>query len=84
MKLSVSNSSVLNLPILKAASIISAILFATTACAQSPQTVNVSKTQSFQSSAVATKLSANVDSKLRQVLKQAGIKAQITSIVASN
>ena len=84
MKLSVSNSSVLNLSILKAASIISAILFATTACAQSPQTVNVNKTQSVQSSAVATKSSADVDSKLRQVLKQAGIKAQITSIVASN
>lgn len=89
MKLSVSKSSLLKLPVLKATSIISAILFATTACAQSPQSMNVGQNQHVQSSSVTAKVNANqvsasIDSQLRQVLQQAGIKAQITSITPSN
>ena len=84
MKLAISKFPKLKLPVLRSATIISAILVATTACAQLPQTKNVSQNQNVQSSAVTAKLSASVDSKLRQVLQQAGIKAQITSIAASN
>lgn len=79
-------------PILKSASLISAILLATTACAQqstsdviknnnspAPQTVaNIQSTQAATGS-----MSKAVDSQLRQLLSQADIKTQITSIVPS-
>lgn len=73
-------------PTFKFASIISAILLATTACAQ-PAATNAAggnANQSIQKSTLAAKtISATVDSRLRQVLTQAGIKTQITAIVPS-
>lgn len=73
-------------PVFKLASIMSAILLATTACAQpaTSQAVSGNAKQSVQNTPVAGKVSATVDSRLRQVLTQAGIKTQITSIVPSN
>lgn len=70
MKSSVSKPSLLNLSVLKATSVISAILFATTACAQSPQSRNVGQNQHVQSSSVTAKVNANqvsasIDSQLR-------------------
>jgi len=73
------------LPVLKSASLISVILLATTACAQ-PSSADANSnnvTQSTTNSQVAQAVSATVDKRLRQVLTQAGIKTQITSIVPS-
>jgi protein-disulfide isomerase len=73
------------LPVLKSASLISIILLATTACAQ-PSSADANSnnvTQSTTNSQVAEAVSATVDKRLRQILTQAGIKTQITSIVPS-
>jgi len=73
------------LPVLKSASLISIILLATTACAQ-PSSADAKSnkvTQSTTSSQAVQVVSANVDKRLRQILTQAGIKTQITSIVPS-
>ncbi|MGE6326319.1 disulfide isomerase DsbC N-terminal domain-containing protein [Psychrobacter sp. NPDC078370] len=75
----------MTLPVLKSASLISVILLATTACAQ-PSSADANSnnvTQSTTNSQVAQAVSATVDKRLRQVLTQAGIKTQITSIVPS-
>ena len=75
----------MTLPVLKSASLISVILLATTACAQ-PSSADAKSnkvTQSTTSSQAAQVVSANVDKRLRQILTQAGIKTQITSIVPS-
>ena len=75
----------MTLPVLKSASLISIILLATTACAQ-PSSADANSnnvTQNTTSSQAAQTLSATVDKRLRQVLTQAGIKTQITSIVPS-
>lgn len=75
----------MTLPVLKSASLISVILLATTACAQ-PSSADVNSnnvTQNTINSQVAEAVSAAIDKRLRQVLTQAGIKTQITSIVSS-
>ena len=75
----------MTLPVLKSASLISVILLATTACAQ-PSSADANSnnvTQSTKNSQVAQAVSATVDKRLRQILTQAGIKTQITSIVPS-
>lgn len=76
--------------ILKSASLTGIVLLATTACAQPNATdmTNKAGQQSsvqLQSKQVAGTVSkSSVDSRLRQVLAQAGIKTQILSIVPSN
>jgi len=73
------------LPVLKSASLISVILLATTACAQ-PSSADANSnnvTQSTTNSQATQTVSATVDKRLRQILTQAGIKTQITSIVPS-
>jgi len=73
------------LPVLKSASLISVILLATTACAQ-PSSADANSnnvTQSTTNSQATQTVSVTVDKRLRQVLTQAGIKTQITSIVPS-
>ncbi|MEH6668612.1 MAG: disulfide isomerase DsbC N-terminal domain-containing protein [Psychrobacter sp.] len=75
----------MTLPVLKSASLISVILLATTACAQ-PNSADANSnnvTQSTTNSQATQTVSAAVDKRLRQVLTQAGIKTQITSIVPS-
>ena len=75
----------MTLPVLKSASLISVILLATTACAQ-PNSADANSnnvTQSTTNSQATQTVSATVDKRLRQVLTQAGIKTQITSIVPS-
>ncbi|QOD12774.1 thioredoxin fold domain-containing protein [Psychrobacter sp. 28M-43] len=75
----------MTLPVLKSASLISVILLATTACAQ-PSSADANSnnvTQNTQNSQADQAVSATVDKRLRQVLTQAGIKTQITSIVPS-
>ncbi|MDN3447457.1 thioredoxin fold domain-containing protein [Psychrobacter sp. APC 3281] len=75
----------MTLPVLKSASLISVILLATTACAQ-PSSADANSnnvTQSTTNSQAAQAVSENVDKRLRQILTQAGIKTQITSIVPS-
>ncbi|WP_201558569.1 disulfide isomerase DsbC N-terminal domain-containing protein [Psychrobacter sp. 72-O-c] len=76
----------MKLPVLKSASLIAAMLLATTACAQPAATKTSSEktSKSVQSTQTTGKVSAAVDNQLRQVLKQAGIKTQITSIAPSN
>lgn len=79
----------MKLPVFKTASILSVILLATTACAQPDATTSTGKNinntvQSSQSTKVPGTVSAAIDSHLRQVLTQAGIKTQITSIRPSN
>ncbi len=72
--------------LLKSASLIGAMLLATTACAQSSDTTatNQKTSQSTQNTKAAGTVSKSVDSRLRQLLTQAGIKTQISSIVPSN
>ena len=78
-------------PILKSTSLISAILLTSTACAQ-PSTTDAMKKnssqapqtiESIQNTQATGSISKAVDSQLRQLLSQAGIKTQITSIVPS-
>ena len=76
-------------PVFKSASIIAAILLATTACAQPTSSSAIdnsssSTNQSAQNPSTTGKVSAAIDSHLRQVLTQAGIKTQITAIEPSN
>ena len=76
-------------PILKSASLIGVTLLATTACAQPNATDLTNKaTQqssvSMQSTQATDTVSKSVDTSLRQVLAQAGIKTQILSIVPSH
>ena len=78
-------------PILKSASLISAILLTSTACAQPSTTDAIKKNSSqapqtietMQNTQATGNISKAVDSQLRQLLTQAGIKTQITSIVTS-
>ena len=82
----------MKLPVLKSASLIGVMLLATTACAQPntadmtnktvSQKVNHSAQAGQNTKAIGT-VSKSVDSRLRQLLTQAGIKTQITSIVPS-
>lgn len=76
----------MKLLVFKSASLIAAMLLATTVCAQPAATTTSSEkdSKSVQSTQLARTVSATIDSQLRQVLKQAGIKTQITSITASN
>lgn len=74
------------LSVLKPASLISVILLATTACAQ-PSSADATSFQvnnNSQSAQTTKAVSVAIDQRLRQVLTQAGIKTQITSIVPSN
>ena len=78
-------------PILKSASLISAILLTSTACAQQSTTDAMKKNSSqapqtieaIQNTQATGSISKAIDSQLRQLLSQAGIKTQITSIVTS-
>ena len=75
-------------PILKSASLTGVFLLATTACAQPNATDMTNKTTqqssvSLQSTQAAGKVSKSIDTSLRQLLTQAGIKTQILSIVPS-
>ena len=78
-------------PILKFASLISAILLTSTACAQPSTSDAIKKNSSqapqtietMQNTQATGSISKAVDSQLRQLLSQAGIKTQITSIVVS-
>ncbi|WP_201545120.1 thioredoxin fold domain-containing protein [Psychrobacter immobilis] len=78
-------------PILKSASLISAILLTSTACAQPSTTDAIKKNssqapqtiESMQNTQATGSISKAVDSQLRQLLSQAGIKTQITSILVS-
>ena len=76
----------MTLSVFKFASLISVILLATTACAQpsSADTTSTQLNQNNQSMQTSKAVSATVDKRLRQVLTQAGIKTQITSIALSN
>ena len=76
-------------PILKAVSLTGIVLLATTACAQPNATDMTNKTTqktsaSLQSTQAAGTVSKSIDTSLRQVLAQAGIKTQILSIVPSH
>ena len=75
----------MTLSVFKFASLISVILLATTACAQpsSADTTSTQLNQNNQSAQMSKAVSATVDKRLRQVLTQAGIKTQITSIAPS-
>ena len=66
-------------------SLISLVLLATTACAQSnsADAASTQLNQNNQSMQTSKAVSATVDKRLRQVLTQAGIKTQITSIAPS-
>ena len=75
--------------ILKAVSLTGIVLLATTACAQPNATDMTNKTTqqssvSMQSTQATDTVSKSVDTSLRQVLAQAGIKTQILSIVPSH
>lgn len=94
MKPSTLNSTAA-LPAFKATSLISIILLTVTACAQStPNTtgatgqtssqIQMAQSESVERKAYATSVSPAVDSRLREVLKQAGIKPEITAIKPSN
>ncbi|MDX2373427.1 thioredoxin fold domain-containing protein [Psychrobacter sp. PP-21] len=74
------------LSVLKPVSLISVILLATTACAQpsSADATSVQVNNNSQSAQTTRAVSVAIDQRLRQVLTQAGIKTQITSIVPSN
>jgi len=77
--------------LLTSTTLIATFIVATTACAQ-PNPANVSSSHTSQNVAsqniartqAAGTVSHSVDKRLRQILKQAGIKTQITSIVPSN
>ena len=87
-------------PIFKTTTILGALVFATSACAQpnapeqasasSTQTIHSSQnTQSTQSTQSTQKtatgnVSSAINKRLRQILSQAGIKTEITDIVPSN
>ncbi|HBL97215.1 MAG TPA: hypothetical protein DD294_09695, partial [Psychrobacter sp.] len=75
----------MTLSVFKSASLISVTLLATTACAQpsSADATRTQLTQNNQSMQTSKAVSATVDKRLRQVLTQAGIKTQITSIAPS-
>ena len=75
----------MTLSVIKSASLSSVILLATTACAQpsSADTTSTQLNQNNQSAQMSKAVSATVDKRLRQVLTQAGIKTQITSIAPS-
>lgn len=72
--------------ILKPASLIGALLLATTACAQPNAADTTQKTvvQASKSTQTVGTVSQSIDQRLRQVLAQADIKTQITSIAPSN
>lgn len=75
----------MKLSVLKSTSLIGVILLSTTACAQPNVTDigNKNLNQSPQSLQAASTVSKSIDSRLRELLTQAGIKTQITSIVPS-
>lgn len=76
----------MTLSVLKPTSLIGVILLATTACAQpsSADATSVQVNNNSQSAQTTKAVSVAIDQRLRQVLTQAGIKTQITSIVPSN
>lgn len=70
----------------KFASIITALLLATSACAEPVSAPNMSETTHTQSvnKALTSDIASNIDRHLRQILLDVGIKAQIVSIEKSN
>ena len=71
------------LPLLNSISLVSALLFTATACAQPTTTLSENNVKTAQSSATA-EVSAAVDSYLRQVLTEVGTKTEILTIEKSN
>ena len=85
------SASIFSAPIFKTTSILGALVFATSACAQpnAPEQAGVTSTQTTQSIQSTQKtatgnVSSAIDKRLRQILSQAGIKTQINSIAPSN
>ncbi len=74
----------MKLPLSKSASIVSALLLATTACAQPAATSFNENAKGVQNTVATNKVSTTVDNRLRQVLTEAGIKTQIIAITPSN
>ena len=77
----------MNLSVFKSVSIIGSLLLATSACAQPTATTTASintSSKSAQTTPTSGKITPAVDSRLRQLLTQAGIKTQITAIKPSN
>ena len=75
----------MKLPAFKSAAIISALLLATSACAQTSPTATGSGGQNGQTSVkVSNKVSSTVDAHLRKILTEVGIKTEIVAINPSN
>ncbi len=73
----------MKLSLLKSASLISALLLTATACAQ-PVTTSTNSNDTIKQMPAADKISASIDSHLRTILTEVGIKAQIIAITPSN
>lgn len=73
----------MKLPLFKSASIITATLLATSACAQPVTTTISQSSKSVQSTPATNTVSNAIDSHLRKVLLEVGIKAQIVAITPS-
>lgn len=74
-------------PVFKTVSLVSVVLLATTACAQPMTTTSTNQTttnKSLPNTSSTKAVSAAINNRLREVLQQAGIKAQITSIARSH
>ena len=76
----------MKLPLFKSATIVSAILLATSACAQPTSTTNTSgeSSKNVPSVTATSTLTAATDSHLRKVLLEVGIKTEIVAITTSN
>lgn len=71
-------------PVFKAMGLISTLLLATTACAESTTSTTSSVSQSSSSAQLTSSVSQAVDTRIRQALSEAGIKVEITSIAPSH
>ncbi|MDN5565824.1 MAG: thioredoxin fold domain-containing protein [Psychrobacter sp.] len=76
----------MKLPTLKSATIISAMLLATSACAQPTSTTNTNgeSNKNVPRVTATSTVTAATDSRLRKVLLEVGIKAEIVAITPSN
>ena len=73
----------MKIPLSKSASLISALLLTATACAQ-PVTTSTNSNDTIKQMATTDKVSASIDSHLRTILTEVGIKAKIIAITPSN
>lgn len=74
----------MKLPLFKSATIVSAILLATSACAQPTSTTNGESSKNVPSNTATSTVTAATDSHLRKVLLEVGIKTEIVAITPSN